>query len=173
MNADQRTLVLRAQGGDIEAFSSLVECHWTRLVRFARSVVGSNDAEDAVQDALVKAWEKLSGLRNPDAFSGWLLRIVSRKCIRRVRKTPSLIALADAQEPRDRVSGDSIEVVEVERVLSLLPARQRAVMHFTVIEGMSDSEIGDALRITAASVRSHRRRARESLDRVLQADLHR
>jgi RNA polymerase sigma factor (sigma-70 family) len=55
----------------------------------------------------------------------------------------------------------------VEQVLSILAPRQRAVMYFTVIEGMSDSEIGRALGITAASVRSHRRRARERLQQVL------
>ena len=160
---------MRAQGGDVEAFSTLVECHWARLVHFARSVVGSNDAEDAAQDAFVKAWEKLPGLRDPDAFVGWLLRIAARKCIRRARWKPHLVQLADAADPADRSSGESIETFEVERVLSVLPARQRAVMHFTVIEGMSDSEIGAALRITAASVRSHRRRARESLNGILRA----
>jgi RNA polymerase sigma-70 factor (ECF subfamily) len=168
MDGDQRALVLRAQGGDSGAFTSLVERHWMRLLRFARSVVGASDAEDAVQEAFVKAWEKLPGLREPDAFSGWLLRIATRKCIRRVRRRRFLIPLADVADPPDRSSQGDLETFEVERVLSVLPARQRAVMHFTVIEGMSDSEIGSALGIAAASVRSHRRRARESLDKILQ-----
>jgi len=57
--------------------------------------------------------------------------------------------------------------VDVERTLGVLAPRQRAVMHLTVVEGMSDSEIGPVMGIDAASVRSHRRRARERLRQVL------
>jgi len=58
MDEGERALVIRAQSGDMEAFTALVESSWVRLVRFARSVVGSRDAEDAVQNGLVKAWWK-------------------------------------------------------------------------------------------------------------------
>jgi RNA polymerase sigma-70 factor (ECF subfamily) len=55
----------------------------------------------------------------------------------------------------------------VERTLRRLAPRQRAVMHLTIVEGMSDAEIGRMLGIDPASVRSHRRRARERLRQVL------
>lgn len=61
-------LVRLAQQGDANAFSSLVERHWGRLVPFARSVLGDAEAEDAVQDALVVAWGKLAGLAEPAAI---------------------------------------------------------------------------------------------------------
>ncbi len=168
MSDDDRALILSAQGGDIEAFSKLVESHWLRLVRFSRSIVGSSDAEDLVQNGLVKAWRKLAGLRDPRAFSTWVLRIVSRECFSHVRSRRRLISIESAPPAFDPANA-GIESVEVEQVLGILPARQRAVMHLTVIEGMSDSEIGAALHITPASVRSHRRRARESLDRLLRS----
>jgi RNA polymerase sigma-70 factor, ECF subfamily len=169
MDADERTRVIRAQSGDIEAFSALITSHWESLVRFARSVVGSSDAEDAVQNGLVKAWVKLAGLRDPGAFPAWLLRIVSRECFSHTRRTKRLVSLSDVSDPSDPAGPDRIEAVDVERVLAVLPVRQRAVMHLTVVEGMSDSEIGEVLHITAASVRSHRRRAKDNLNSALRA----
>jgi RNA polymerase sigma-70 factor (ECF subfamily) len=169
MGEDERTLVLMAQAGDVEAFSRLVQLYWVRLVRFARSVAGDSDAEDLVQDGFVSAWEKLPGLQDPRAFSSWVMRIVSRKCFRRARRVRYLVSLDALSDPADPAGSDSVESVEVERVLAILPARQRAVMHLTVIEGMSDTEIGAVLHIAAASVRSHRRRARDTLSSVLRA----
>jgi RNA polymerase sigma-70 factor (ECF subfamily) len=169
VESGETDLVRRAQGGDVGAFSSLVERHWTSMVRFARSIVGEAESEDCVQDALIAAWEKMSGLRQPDAFTPWLLRIVARRSFRRARGSRRWVSLVAAGNPANPHSSRGTSSVEVEQVLSKLAPRQRAVMHLTVIEEMTDSEIAEALGITAASVRSHRRRAREALNRVLTA----
>jgi RNA polymerase sigma-70 factor (ECF subfamily) len=158
-------LVRRALRGDRGAFSDLVAGHWTPLVRLARSVVGDADAEDAVQDALVAAWRRLSSLRRPSAFSPWLSRVVVRVCFKRVRQRRPWLPLDDAPEPL--AVTDPGGAVDVERLLAALAPRQRAVMHLTVVEGMSDSEIAAVLDISAAGVRAHRRRARESLGHLL------
>jgi len=159
--------VLRAREGDLEAFSALVECHWMRLVRVARSVVGDADAEDVVQDGLVTAWQKLKSLRDPESFTAWVLRIVVRGGVRRARRSRTIVPLAAVPEPGDRSAAVAAGLVEVERVLAVLAPRQRAVMHLTVVEGMSDSEIGVVMGIAAGSVRAHRRRARDRLRKVL------
>jgi RNA polymerase sigma-70 factor (ECF subfamily) len=166
---DGTDLVVRAQGGDVEAFSTLVERHWPPMVRFARSIVGDAESEDCVQDALIAAWAKIAGLRQPDAFTPWLLRIVARRSFRRARGNRRWVSLIMAGNPANPGSARGTDIVDVEQVLSRLAPRQRAVMHLTVIEEMTDSEIAEALGITAASVRSHRRRARETLNRVLTA----
>jgi RNA polymerase sigma-70 factor (ECF subfamily) len=160
-------LVRLAQQGDAGAFSSLVERHWGRLVPFARSVLGEAEAEDAVQDALVLAWGKLGTLIEPAAFRAWVLRILSRLCCRRARFGRRFLSLVGVPEPSDPAADSISGSIDVERTLRRLAPRQRAVMHLTVVEGMSDSEIGTALGIDAASVRSHRRRARERLRQVL------
>ena len=167
MDADERELVLLARSGDVGAFSTLVERHWFPLVRFARSILGEAEAEDSVQDALVTAWSKIAGLRHAEAFTPWLLRIVARRSLRLARWRSRQVSLAQADDAPDPAAGLRTAAVDVERVLSRLAPRQRAVMHLTVIEGMTDSEIAAALGITAASVRSHRRRAREALHRAL------
>jgi RNA polymerase sigma-70 factor (ECF subfamily) len=161
-------LVCRAQGGDAGAFSTLVERHWLRLVPFARSIVGDAEAEDAVQDGFVQAWDKLRTLRSPEAFRSWLLRIVGRQCLQRTRRSRRFLSLVSVgEDPPDPASAAPGEDADVERILGLLAPRQRAVMHLTVFEGMSDSEIGGVLAIEAASVRSHRRRAKERLRELL------
>ncbi len=167
VDADEQILVRRAQASDLDAFAILVERHWKRLVGFARSVVGDMDAEDCVQDALVAAWRKLGNLNAPEAFLAWLLRIVARKCVRRAQRGARFVPFDANSHKGGSGEAENPASVDVELMLSLLAPRQRAVMHLTVIEGMTDSEIGAALRISAASVRSHRRRARTALAKLL------
>ncbi len=64
-------------------------------------------------------------------------------------------------------NGHGLSEVHVRSVLAALAPRQRAVMHLTVMEGMTDSEISTALGVSAASVRSHRRRAKEAILRCV------
>lgn len=167
MRGSDAEMVERARLGDEAAFAALVERHWLRLVALARSVAGDDEAEDAVQEAFLTAWSKLGALRRPEAFAAWMMRGVVRRCLRRAHRRRRLVPLADAPEPAAHT--DAGGELDVERVLAWLAPRQRAVMHLTVLEGMSDSEIGAALGIRPASVRAHRRRARERLRPILGA----
>lgn len=158
-------LVRTALGGDREAFGALVEGHWERLVRLARSVVGEADAEDAVQDSLVLAWTRLARLSDPEKFGPWVSRIVFRRCLRASRRQRGTVSLDSVPEPsRWR---DPETAVSVWQVLVRLAPRQRAVLHLTAVEGMTDAEIAPVLGITPASVRAHRRRARAGVARII------
>lgn len=168
MSDAEEDAVVRAAAGDEAAFGALVGAHWERLLRLARSVVGDAEAADAVQDGLLVAWRRLPGLRRPAAFPAWLTRVVTRRALARARRRAPwwrrLLPLSEAAEvaaPPASNGGDG--EIDVARLLAALAPRQRVVMHLTVVEGMSDGEIGRALGITAASVRSHRRRARHRL----------
>ena len=154
-------LVRRAMEGDREAFSDLAAVHWRRLLALARSIVADLEAEDVVQDALIKAWRKLGSLREPDAFSAWLTRIVANTAVARARRRRFF-------EPVDGVAIEAVEAsvdlqIDVGRLLCELAPRQRAVLHLTAIEGHTDSEIAAVLGITSSSVRVHRLRARRRL----------
>jgi RNA polymerase sigma-70 factor (ECF subfamily) len=166
VSAALAALVEQAQAGDADAFTVLVEGHWERLVRFARSIVGDVEAEDAAQEGLVAAWRALPSLVEPAAFSAWVMRIVGRRCLRRARRSARWMPLELVPEPAAEAdpSGD----IDVAAILRRLAPRQRAVLHLTVIDGMTDGEIGATLGIAPASVRAHRRRARESVARLLQ-----
>jgi RNA polymerase sigma-70 factor, ECF subfamily len=153
--------VRAAQAGDPAAFSRLVERHWCEMVRLARSVVGDAEAEDCVQEALLSAWHALPGLSDPERFRGWLARIVFRRSLRASRWQRLRSWLGLVPERAVRIDPDS--EIDLARMLGALPPRQRAVLHLTIVEEMSDSEIGDVLSIDAGSVRAHRRRARHTL----------
>lgn len=169
-NSQEKIWVIQARAGDSDAFSSLVEMHWEPWVRFARSVIGAAEAEDCVQDALLIAWKKLGDLRSPEAFYSWMLRITAHLCFYRARFRFRFLSLDLFSRHVELPAPERIDTMDVERILHRLAPRQRAVMHLTFLEGMTDSEIGEVLQITADSVRSHRRRARESLDRILKTD---
>jgi RNA polymerase sigma factor (sigma-70 family) len=161
-----------ARTGDQSAFGRLIEARWPRLVRLARSIVGDLDADDVAQDGCVLCWRHLSQLADPDKFDSWLMRIVYRAAVHRARwqRVRAAMLFEPAwmsglgRDPSAEAGGEPGGNLLVWQVLSHLPARQRAVLHLTVVEGMSDSEIADALGIRAGSVRAHRRRARQQVE---------
>ncbi len=162
---DLANVVREARAGNRAAYGQAVEACWNGLVRFARSIVGEADAEDVVQDSLVAAWGALPSLEDPARFDRWVTSIVFRRCLRRRRFWRLRVALADL--PERAVSADPAPELDVEALLQRLAPRQRAVMHLTIVEGLSDAEIADMLSMTSGTVRAHRRRAREALGRVV------
>jgi len=83
----QRELVERARSGDLEAFTQLAKAAFPRLKGAAYLVLRDTDrAEDAVQEALVAAWQDLRALRDPDAWDAWIRRLLIRTCYRFAKK---------------------------------------------------------------------------------------
>jgi DNA-directed RNA polymerase specialized sigma24 family protein len=83
----QRDLVLRASAGDQAAFSQLAAAAIGGLYRVAQLILRDGDlASDAVQNALIAAWQDIRGLRDPDRFDPWLHRLTVRACYRMARK---------------------------------------------------------------------------------------
>ncbi len=157
-------LVLRARGGDREAFGDLVERFWRELVALARGVLAADEgAEDVVQDSLVHAWQRLWTLRKPESFAAWMRRIVTRRCLTRVRRQkprqePDEIAVG-APSPGDRV--------DAARLLASLAPRQRAALYLTWFEGCTDKEAGRILGLRPATVRVHRFRGMQRLRQIV------
>ena len=89
-NVQEKTvseLVLAAQAGDREAFGELFERYRTAIVTLAmRRVHNADEAEELAQDVFVQAMQKLQQLRVPEAFGGWLRRIVHRMAINRLTR---------------------------------------------------------------------------------------
>lgn len=161
---DDSALVRRAIEGDRRAFSDLAASRWRRLLGLARSIVADLEAEDVVQEALLTAWRKLGSLRDATAFDAWLTRIVVNAAVGRARRRRFFAPIdgVDVVAPSDAVE----ERIDVGRLLRRLAPRQRAVLHLTAVEGLTDSEIGSILGITPSSVRVHRRRARKRLEEL-------
>lgn len=152
-------LVERAQRGDHEAFDALAGAAYHRLYAIAQRVLRDGyAAEDAVQDALVKAWREIRGLRDPGAFNAWLNRLLINACndqVRRARRRPiELPALPiDREEPHDDYA-TLADRDELEQAFLDLSIEHRAVLVLTHYVGLPAPEIARILRIPPGTVAS-------------------
>jgi RNA polymerase sigma-70 factor (ECF subfamily) len=173
----RRDLVEAAKRGDHDAFRVLATGAGDRLYAVARLILRSTDlAEDAVQEALVRAWQKLPSLRDPDKFDAWLYRLVVNACneqgrqLRRrsnqVRSIPLNVAIADeTKSVADRE--------QLERGFSRLKPEQRAVVVLHFYSGFSAAEIAGILGIPQGTARSRLHYATEAMRAALEADARR
>jgi RNA polymerase sigma-70 factor (ECF subfamily) len=169
-----RDLVLRAQGGDHQAFERLAAASARRLHGVAVLIVRDPDAaRDAVQETLIETWRSLPTLRDPDAFEGWLQRILVRACHRavnarrrRVIEVPGLeIDTPVASGERDVDDRDQIE-----RAFRRLTLEQRTVLVLHHHLGLPLAESAAILGIPVGTMKSRVNRSTEALRAALEAD---
>src|SRR5258705_6047117 len=109
----QRELVVRAQGGDVDAFSALTAGRTARLFAAALLIIRDDErAADAVQDALLQAWIDLRALRDPDRFDAWIHRLLVRACYRAARKnrTREVVEIDMTAAPEQSSREDQLSV---------------------------------------------------------------
>jgi RNA polymerase sigma factor (sigma-70 family) len=171
--ADETLVGLVAAGSD-DAFAALDARYRRRLVRFARGFVpgGQADAEDVVQDAMVRAVRALRNGSRPEAPGPWLHRI-TRNCaldLTAARRRHPVVELADHAHPPTEDAGAAVErrmgvrglVADVGR----LPDTQRSALVLRELEGRSYADIADELDVTVPAVKSLLVRARQGLKRA-------
>lgn len=171
---DDTTLVVRAQEGDVRAFESLARRHQAALYRTALRVTGdAGEAEDALQDALLSAWRQIERFRGESAFSTWMYRIVTNRCIaalRRRRPLPvpdaEVDATAAAGSPEHAVVFDA-ELVALGRAVQDLPDDLRVCWVLRELEGLGYAEITEITGVGAVAVRGRIHRARVRLAEVM------
>jgi len=165
----EQELVAAALAGDPEAFASLVARHRDRVEAVVARMLPGDEAEEVVQEALLRAYLSLSQLRVPDRFAGWLYGIavnLAKMRLRRgaVHRRALALAGADAVAESD---GDR-ELLEIVRdAVALLPPGQRDVVLMHYVDDLSCEEIARLLGMTAGAVRVRLHRARASLRREL------
>ncbi|HET9345556.1 MAG TPA: RNA polymerase sigma factor [Candidatus Limnocylindrales bacterium] len=167
-------LVERARRGDREAFGVLAAGAVDRLYAIARAILRDAElAEDAAQDALIRAWRDLPTLRDVDRFDAWLHRIVVRSCTdigRRHRrwKTEITLTITEPAEP-DR-SAELADRDQLERGLRRLSDAQRTILALHFYVGLSPTETADALEIPVGTAKSRLHYAINALRAELAAD---
>ncbi len=165
---------MRARGGDESAFNQLAAGEIDRLYAIAYRILGRQDAaEDAVQDGLVSAWRELPRLRDPDAFQGWLTRIVVHLCYREARQRRRVATVSWAGE-REPAEGDAAAALadrdEIDGAFRHLSPEHRAVIVVTHYLGLSGAEAAEALGIPPGTVKSRLHHAMRALRAALAAD---
>jgi RNA polymerase sigma-70 factor (ECF subfamily) len=170
----RRDLVEAARRGDHEAFEALATSAGDRLYAVARLILRQTDlAEDAVQEALVRAWRQLPSLRDPDRFDAWLHRLVVNACADQGRQLRRWSQLVRPLPLGASISDDTKAVADreqLERGFDRLKPEQRAVLVLHYYSGFSAAEIAGILGIPEGTARSRLHYATEAMRAALEAD---
>ena len=169
---EERALAEAARKGDQAAFAGLVRLHQRRAYLVARAIVTVHeDAEDAVQEGFVRAWQAIERFDPSQGFGAWVNRIVANAAldITRRRKVRSTEELNDAlQSPFRDPAQDAELKSRLSDALAQLPERARSVIVMHDIEGFTHVEIGEMLGIPGGTARSDLHHARQKLRTLLQ-----
>jgi len=145
------------------------------LRRYAHSLTrDETQAEDLVQDTLVRAYERRGSFRSGGNLRGWLLSILHntfidgrRRHMAEARRLEQAVAVAETAAPPAQES--EVRFQQVQAAFLRLPDEQRAALHLVAIEGMSYQEAADALKVPVGTLMSRLGRARATL-RGLEAE---
>lgn len=188
-NTPEKELILHAVHGNADAFAAIMRRHNRLLFRTARSILNNDgDAEDALQEAYLKAWRALAGFRSDAKLSTWLVQVVANEALGRLRRKTAQIIPLDAvmnsldpeiqasltekhdQQPERLAMRAQLRTL-IEARIDLLPDLYRTVFVLRAIEEMTTQEIALALNIPEATVRTRFFRARNLLRLSLASDI--
>ncbi|MCL4872864.1 sigma-70 family RNA polymerase sigma factor [bacterium] len=183
-NDNELLLIERARAGDNAAFEALVRKYQDRVYNVCRYMLGPADAEDAAQDAFVKAYRNLDRFTPSPSFQAWITRIAVNSCLDYKRKPAHLSLAATSREgeeytleppsdsPGPEAALESKKAGEaVSTALAGLSDKLRAAIVLYEMEGLSYEEISEALGISIGTVKSRISRAREELKSLLRAQM--
>jgi RNA polymerase sigma-70 factor, ECF subfamily len=194
------SLLLAAKGGDEGAFTRLVAPHRSELhAHCYRMLASVHDADDALQETLLRAWRGLERFEGRSSLRSWLYRIATNAALRAIERRPDRVLPIDygrAADPHEELAAPLSESVWIEpypefqdglalpaaryerresvelafiAALQHLPARQRAVLILREVLGFSAREVGEILESSPASIDSALQRAHKSVEQRLPA----
>lgn len=179
---DERKIIQKAQAGDAQAFSELVLTYQRFVYNLALRALGSPDeAQDAAQEAFLRAWLSLDGFRGESRFSTWLYRVTLNLCLnRRPRLRRDLASLAvDDQEALPGEDDNPSQLIESreQRVflhaqIEKLPETYRLLITMRYQQELSYEEMADLLNIPLGTVKTGLFRAKNQLKKALLERVH-
>ena len=142
-----------------------------KLYHVAMAILwNEQDAADAVQEAMLKAWKHRSGLRDEGAFEVWFMRILVNQCRDHQRRQIRNRVLLQEMQREGRVERVDAPNTELFEAIHALPDRLRLPVLLYYFDGYSQKEIGRILGATAEQVKARIRQARERLRAALDED---
>jgi RNA polymerase sigma-70 factor, ECF subfamily len=167
-------LALRSKAGDVAAYAELVRRHRRGAYRVALCILSCReDAEDAVQEALVSAYRGIRRLDHTRAFAPWLKRIVVNCAVSRLRRRsrerraePATwereVEPVSEHDPTDDLAATQLSE-RVRRAVQCLPLKQRLAVALFHLDGMDLAETAQVLGCSVSAVKAHLCRGRKSL----------
>jgi RNA polymerase sigma-70 factor (ECF subfamily) len=171
--------IAAAREGDRNAFSRLVEAYQVPVYNLSYRMLGNaSEAEEAAQEAFLRAYTRLDTYQPERKFSNWILSITSHYCIDRLRRrrftwlsvedNPSLAWLASDDERPEDAALRSERATEVQSMLQHLDPAYRTPVILRYWHDLSYREIGDVMNLTESAVKSRLHRARLQLAALLE-----
>ncbi len=184
--APDMDVVRRVLDGDKASFELIMRRYNRRLYRIARGILRVDaDAEDAVQDAYLRAYENLAGFAGKGSLSAWLAKITVNEALGRIRGVKGPVASISFDEPEEREVANFMADMSsalpspeqsaargelrrfLESAIDALPEAYRMVFVLFGVEEMSVAEAADCLQIEPATVKTRYHRARKLLQQRL------
>lgn len=189
-DTDYAALLVAAQAGSHQAMERLLMRAQEVAYRFSLSVCGhADDADDAMQEALLKTYRFATQIKEPAAFRTWLYRTVKNACLisrrRRVHEPEHVLSLdavtihpdggvtsldvADSGPRPDEVMATRRLRRELRNAMQALPSDYRVIVFLREVEGLSTKEVANVVGISEANVKTRLHRARRFLQQRLEA----
>lgn len=162
-------IITRVLDGDVEAFARLVDRHYDRCARIAVRIVGNReDAEEALQDAFLRAFNALGDYEERERFTAWLTRIVVNQCrtvLARARRREAVFLDVDSRELSLATEDSDANGAwpDLERALAQLPEAQREAL---VLRYADDLTYEEMARITGAGESALKMRVQRAFTRL-------
>ena len=176
MEFNERDMIERASGGDAAAFNRLMEQHERRMYAVALRMCGNReDAQDCLQEAMLRVYRAIGGFKGQSSFSTWVYRITMNTCLDELRRkknsqSASLDNLLEmGWSPTDDSNAPEKQAMRSElrrnlnRAIQELPEEMRAAVVLRDIQGFSYDEIARMLEINVGTIKSRISRGREKL----------
>lgn len=183
---NEKELIKKCKEGYVEAFEELISSHQTRVYNIALKMLkNEEDAYDASQDALLKAFKYIKNFKEESSFSTWIYRITVNVCLDMIKKNKEKrnvisieqqISLKDNDvtiQFEDKSQNVMEDILKNERkkvlheAIDALPAHHREMIILRDIEGFSYEEIAQITKNNAGTVKSKINRARNALKKIL------
>jgi RNA polymerase sigma-70 factor (ECF subfamily) len=174
-------LVRRTRKGEQTAFDILIRRYQRQAVAVAYRLLGNaQDAQEVTQDAFLKGFRSLESLNKPEAFGGWLMRIVSNLSLnyRRSRATRPAVPLDGIADGAAIPSGGPVRQLEgremgqaIQQALEQLPEKQRLALVLFTMEGVPQKQVAETLDCSVEAVKWHVFAARKKLRELLKDHL--
>ena len=152
-----------------ETFAQMYEAVYMDLYRFAVCIMRNRqEAEDAVSEAVVAAYENIGKLRSRDAFKNWIFTILANICRKKIKKASrkmeqsgEAFTLFASEEP------DYSEMIDVRQAFFIVSDEEQEIVGLSVFAGYNSQEIAQMLRMNPNTVRSKRSRALQKMECIL------
>ena len=169
LNYKKQSNIIKAKNGDNEAFLVLINENKLNIYRVARGILSNeHDIEDAIQNTIIKAYEKINTLKKNEFFRTWLVRILINECNEIIRRNNRVVSINESNH--EERYNDCYENIDLTKAINSLSEELRVTTVLFYFEDMSIKDIASILNIPNGTVRSRLSRARKILREVIGED---